>query len=248
MLSQRKTTTMKQLLVLFLAISLFYACRYFEGERVRGNGNLITEERSESGFEGVESHGSFDVYISNSSDHSVKVEAEENLQQYIETYVEGGRLKIGNRRGYSVRPKRHIKIYVTGPSFSTLGTYGSGSITGQNTLSSAKKVNIDVAGSGNVEVEINAPSVSAEIAGSGNIRISGSAKDLKTGIYGSGSINAGELKTEEADVQIAGSGNVDVNANNKLNVKVAGSGEVRHKGGASVSKEIAGSGSVIKVD
>lgn len=239
---------MKYLIILVLGISLFFSCRYLDGKRVRGNGNITTEQRSVSGFDGVESYGSFDVFITTENEPSVKIEADENILSLIETNVEDNKLQIRTKRGFNLRPSRDIRIFVSGPLYGTLATNGSGNITGKNSINSNNAVKLWIRGSGSIEVELNAPSVSAEIAGSGSLKISGKAKEFKSGIYGSGDIKAGNLQTEESKVEIAGSGNVEVFANNKLDVKVMGSGDVRHRGGANVSSHIAGSGSVIKID
>jgi len=240
---------MKYIFLFLLGTLVFFSCRYIGGKRVRGSGNIITQERSVSGFEGVESYGSFDVTLIPSSATSVKIEADDNLQQYIETYVNQNKLQIRTRDGYNLRPRNDIKITVSGPVFSTIATHGSGSITGQGLLNTNNDdVALRVAGSGNIEVELNASKVDSEIAGSGNISVKGTSKEFEGGIYGSGNIRAGNLRTEDSKVEIAGSGNVEIFASNKLDVSVMGSGEVKHRGSAQVNTKISGSGSVIKID
>ena len=240
---------MKYIFLFLLGTLVFFSCRYIGGKRVRGNGNLITQERSVSGFEGVESYGSFDVTLIPSDATSVKIEADDNLQQYIETYVNHNKLQIRTRDGYNLRPRNDIKITVSGPVFSTIATHGSGSITGRGLLNTNNDdVALRVAGSGNIEVELNASKVDSEIAGSGNISVKGTSKEFEGGIYGSGNIRAGNLRTEDSKVEIAGSGNVEIFASNKLDVSVMGSGEVKHRGNAQVNTKISGSGSVVKID
>ena len=106
---------MKYILLFVLGTMLFFSCKYIGGKRVRGNGNLVTVERSVSGFEGIESFGSFDVTLVPSATASVKIEAEENLQPYIETFVENNKLQVRERKGYNIRPRREMKIVVSGP-------------------------------------------------------------------------------------------------------------------------------------
>lgn len=239
---------MKYVFVLLAGVMLLFACRFIGGKRVRGNGNMVTDERTLSSFDGVASFGSFDVMISSGATHSVKVEAEENLQDLIETEVEGNRLVIKTRRGYNIRPRREIKISVTAPNFSSLETNGSGNIIGENLINSEKHMELELAGSGNIDVDVNAPGVSAGISGSGNISVSGTAKEFKSSIRGSGNIKARDLKTEDCKVEIAGSGNVDVFASNSLDVHIMGSGGVNYRGDAKIKTSIAGSGSVNRVD
>ena len=240
---------MKYFLLFLLGIMVFFSCRFIGGKRVRGNGNLVTQERTISGFEGVENYGSFDVTVVPSSTSSVKVEAEENLQQYIETYVDNNKLQIRTRNRYNLRPRREMKITVSGPVFTTITTNGSGNIVGQGLLNTNNgNVSLRVAGSGNIDVEMNASRVDSEIAGSGNIKVKGTSKEFEGGVYGSGNISAAGLQADESKVEIAGSGNVEVFALNKLDVRIMGSGEVKHKGTAQVSTNITGSGSVTKID
>ena len=240
---------MKYIFLLILGTLVFFSCRFIGGKRVRGNGNLITQDRSVSGFEGVESYGSFDITLIPSSAASVKIEAEDNLQQYIETYIDNNKLQIRTRDGYNLRPRKDIKITVSGPVFKTITTNGSGSISGQGLLNTNNdNVTLRVAGSGNIDVELNASRVESEIAGSGNIKVKGTSKEFEGGIYGSGNIRAGNLHTEDSKISIAGSGNVEIFASNKLDVSVMGSGEVKHRGSAQVNANISGSGSVVKID
>jgi hypothetical protein len=240
---------MKYALLFLLGIMVFFSCRFIGGKRVRGNGNLVTQERTISGFEGVENYGSFDITLIPSSTTSVKVEAEENLQQYIETYVDNNKLQIRQRDRYNLRPRRQMKITVFGPVFTTITTNGSGNIVGQGLLNTNNgNVSLRVAGSGNIDVQMNASRVDSEIAGSGNIKVTGTSKEFEGGVYGSGNIRAASLQAEDSKVEIAGSGNVEVYATNKLDVSIMGSGEVKHKGSAQVNASITGSGSVKKID
>jgi hypothetical protein len=241
---------MKYIFLFVVGTMLFFSCKYLGGKRVRGNGNFAVHERSISGFDGVECFGSFNVTLIPSSTTSVKVEADENLHQYIETYVDDdNNLNIREKDGYNLRPRNDIKITVSGPVFTTVSTAGSGTITGQGLLNTNNDdVKLRVAGSGDINVEMNATKIDSEIAGSGNINVKGTSKEFEGGVFGSGNIRAGDLRTEESKVEIAGIGSVEIFASNKLDVSIAGSGEVKHKGSAQVNAKITGSGSVIKVD
>ena len=163
--------------------------------------------------------------------------------------MDGNELKIDTKDGYRLRPNKGIKIYISSPNFSKVRLSGSGDIISQNRITGKDKIELAVSGSGNIKVDLDAPAVDAEMSGSGNINLSGMAKHFEGKLSGSGNISAMDLKTEETEIRISGSGNADVFASEKLNVKVTGSGDVRYKGGAQqVSSNITGSGSVKKVE
>ena len=234
---------------LFAAIvmMLFSACRYVTGQRIRGNGNVRTEERTPGSFNSVASHGSFNVYVSNGP-QSVKIEAEDNLLPYIDTYVEGSVLQVDTKENYWLRPSSQIKIYVTSPDFKSIRSYGSGDITGLSKITDSSKLDVGVNGSANIKMDVNAPGINAEINGSGDINLTGETKTFNGEIRGSGNVKAMDLKSEDATVRIYGSGNADIFASVKLDVHVAGSGDVNYKGNAQVSSSIAGSGRVKKIE
>ena len=241
---------MRKILILSLifAISALASCRYMNGERVKGNGNEKTETRSVGNFSSISSYGEYDVYLTQGSNYNVQIEADENLLSYIETQVEGDVLEIRTKEGFWLQPRHKMKVHITAPSFAKVKTYGSGDIISENKLNNTSNIELEVSGSGNVKVDLNAPEVRAELSGSGNINLSGETKSFSGEIMGSGDIRAGELRAENVSIDIAGSGNADVYASVKLSVDVKGSGDVKYRGGAQVSSDIAGSGSVKKID
>lgn len=238
----------KILLLLVVTGSIFGSCRFVNGKKIKGNGNVKTEERHESGFSGVNSYGSIDVYISNSSNYSVKIEGEENLLPYIETYVDDGTLKIDTREGFWLSPKRSLKVFISAPHFTKVRSNGSGNIISEGKITDSSKIEFTVNGSADIKVDLDVPEVVADISGSGNINLMGDTKKFSGEVTGSGNIHAMDLKAEETKVRITGSGNADVYASVQLDINVAGSGDVRYKGDPKINSNIAGSGNVRKAD
>lgn len=236
------------LLFLFISAISFTSCDHMGGERVKGNGDVKTEERQAANFTRISSHGGYDVHLTQGNAYSVKIEGESNLLPYIETAVDEGELKIRTKEGYWLSSKKNMIVYVTAPSFAKVTTMGSGNIISESKLNNTSAMEMEVAGSGDIKVDINAPEVKAELRGSGNIVLNGETRTFGGTVRGSGDIKASGLKAENVDVDIAGSGNADVYASVKLNVEVRGSGDVRYQGGANVSSDIKGSGSVKKMD
>jgi len=236
------------LLIVIVLISLS-SCRFTGGKRIKGNGNVVTKEVTKGDFTKVEQKGSFDVYLSNSPSASVKIEAEENLIEYIETYVNNNTLVIRTKEGYSLKPDRDVKIYISAPHLTDIQSSGSGDIISQSLLSDSTKISFGVRGSANIQVDVNAPEIDAEISGSGDMELKGQTRKFNAEMRGSGNIKASDLKAEDTDVEIKGSGDADVFASSSLNVNVRGSGDVRYKGNApKVTNDIKGSGSVSKAD
>jgi Putative auto-transporter adhesin, head GIN domain len=237
----------KFLLFLLLPLFFFSSCRYVGGKRIRGNGNVRTETRSPGSFRSVSSHGSFDVFVS-SGDQAVKIEAEENLLPYIETYVEGYTLHVGTKDNYWLSPGRKVKIFVSSPDYESIRSYGSGDIIGESKITNSSKLELGVNGSANIKMDIDAPEINTETNGSGDIFLRGETKSFEGEIHGSGNIKALDLRSGDATIKIYGSGDAEVFVDRKLDVHVAGSGDVNYRGNAQISSSVAGSGRVKKVD
>lgn len=240
---------MKKITGILIAIVVLGASCMFDGRRVKGNGNKVTQSKSISDINGVELHTSFDVILIEGSASNVKIEAEENIIPYIDLHVENGVLNIRTQDNVSLRTHKGVKIYVTAPSFNRVANTGSGDITAETRISNDSKLNISSSGSGNIKLEVDAPEVEAGSSGSGDIKLSGETKQFNGKSTGSGDIRAMELMAEEASARVTGSGDIDIYSSVKVTSSITGSGNVRYKGGAQVvSSSKSGSGDLKKVD
>lgn len=244
-----KLTNMKKLF-LFSVLSLFIlfssSCYW---KRVKGNGNIITSERSVSGFTRVEAHGAFDVYVSQGSLQPVKIEADENLMKYIEVEQHGETIEIRNKEGVNLKPTGKMKVYVTSPEFNAIDVSGACDIIGQTKITNSERLDMQVSGAGDIKMEVDAPVVKAQISGAGTVNLKGQAKNFDLDLSGAGKARCYDLMTENTSVDISGAGSAEVYASLKLDAEVSGAGNVRYKGGASnVSQQVSGAGSVKKVE
>jgi Putative auto-transporter adhesin, head GIN domain len=239
----------KNFVIAFITTILLSSCFGIGGKRVKGNGNTTTQERTPGSFTEIEQRGSYDIYLTQGSASTVKIEAEDNLIGYIETEVNGSKLKIRTQDGFNLKPTHGIKIYITSPAFNSISSAGSGNIYSQGVIKNSSKIECETTGSADMELSVDAPEIKTQVTGSGDIKINGSTGKFTVGITGSGDVKAAELKAEDAKVNITGSGNAEVFASVKLDVSVAGSGDVKYKGNApQINTSMHGSGSLKKLD
>lgn len=226
-----------------MAAALLISCG-FNGETIRGNGKLSTEVRHPGNVSKIDLSGGMDVFVDEGSP-SVKVKGDENILRYVETEVHNGWLEIRTKEHTNIHSSNHIKVYVTSPAISDLRVNGSGNITCDGKFSSGNNMSFNITGSGNITANVNTPAVSAEITGSGNMYLKGETRNADVHITGSGNYTSPSLKAENAAVEISGSGDASLFADNSLKASIAGSGDIKYRGNASVEKHIAGSGSVV---
>ncbi len=230
-----------------LSFLIFSSCGYTNGKRIEGNGNISTQERNTGNFTGVSASGSIDIIVMDGPAHSLKIETDENLMDYVEVKNNNGSIEVYTKEGYNLKPEKGIKVYATAPAFSRLEVSGSGKIKSNGKIKS-EGLHTEVSGSGDIILDIDAPEIDAEIAGSGSATLSGTTRDFSASVSGSGDIRCFNLLSENTEIDIAGSGNAEVYASKSLDVDVAGAGNVRYKGNPSIKQNIAGAGSVRKAE
>jgi len=240
---------MKKILLLAVISAALFAqsCDIIMDETIQGNGNMSTETRSVSDASKIESRGSFDVEIVKGSSPSVKIDADQNLISYILTKNEDGRLIIRTKEGYDLKSDHKIKVTVTTSQLEDVQVAGSGNVTSTDSFEGADQLKVGIAGSGNITLVVSTPKVDASIAGSGDINLTGETKDSKIEIAGNGNYKTENLKAENVEIHIAGSGNARVYASVSLDINIAGSGDVYYKGTPTIKQSVAGSGNIQQI-
>lgn len=219
------------LALLALSIQTANAQWWSGSKKIKGNGNMKTETRNVSGYDAVELEGSMNVQLISGTEGNLKVEAEENLLEYIVTEVSGDELKISTQKGYNLDPSANNKITVVVPfkDLSRVSLTGSGDIRSTDRIT-AENFEVKITGSGDVKLPLQAKNASASITGSGDIDLSGSARDFDCKVTGSGDISAFDFKCENVDATVTGSGDIQVYATEELRAKIPGAGDIEYKG------------------
>jgi hypothetical protein len=214
------------LYMLSVLLVLTTACSK-DRERISGSGSVITEDRQVNAFTKVSLQGPSFVYITKGNNFNVQVKAYGNLLPYFETRVVNGTLEVGYKDNVSVR-NENSEVYITMPSLNGLYVNGSGDIETTGNFNDNASFETRVNGSGNIEIE------------------DGAADNFSSKTSGSGDIYAFGFSAKKANIEISGSGNTRITANDELSVKISGSGNVYYKGSPDVTVNISGSGDVIK--
>ena len=241
---------MKKIITLTLALFAIGAINA-QWKKVKGNGKVVTIERSTADYDRIAVAGWFDVKLVEGSEGELKIRGEENLLEYIKTEVKDDKLVIKVKNGVNLRPSSWGSdggIHVTVPveEVESVSLSGSGDVVSDMTLKS-DKFSTNLSGSGDVSLQIEAETVEASLSGSGDINLSGQAGSLEVRVSGSGDIKAYELSANNVDVHISGSADVRVTANEMLVARVSGSGDIHYRGDPKkIDSKASGSGEISK--
>ncbi|HEX2968217.1 MAG TPA: head GIN domain-containing protein [Bacteroidales bacterium] len=211
---------------------------------LEGSGQVLSEERSVSGFKNIELDISADVEVIYDSLFSVEVSDYENLLEYISTEVKGDNLLIRHYpRNLNIRHST-AKLRVSMPSLNSVTMNGSGKISVMSGYNQLQSVNISGSGEISALEPFNTLSLTVDIDGSGKFLAAGKADQLNINISGSGDIDCFGLEAQRTTCHISGSGDAFVNVVRHLDVNISGSGNTVYMGNPTISSKISGSGKV----
>jgi len=210
-------------------------------------------DRHLSGFNAVHVGGSFDVYITQGSGESVKVEAPADMMDRLVTEVKDGVLKIYNKQhnegwnwGELWGNHKKVRVYVTARDLNSIDISGSGNIFFKDGITT-NSLKLKISGSGDILGKMDVKILESHISGSGDMKLTGRAENSTVTVVGSGDFIARDLLTANSQVHISGSGDAVINASAKVDASVNGSGDIRYTGNATnVSKRKSGSGDISK--
>lgn len=237
-----KKTTLFLALVMVLGLT---ACRW---KRVTGSGVIVSKDISVRHADRIRLSGSVDVYITQGPTVSVKIEGDDNILPLIKIEENEGALNIKQKDHVSFSTENPVKVYITTDKLNSVRVSGSGDVFGKSRFTGSEKITTAISGSGNITLELNAPEVESEITGSGSISLAGETASQKVKITGSGDFNGSELKSENANVRITGSGDVKIFADAKLDIHITGGGSIYYKGNAVITQKVTGSGDIRKME
>ena len=242
---------MNKILTFGIALCMVTVTNAQWGKKIKGNGNIVTIERSTDNYDAISVSGWFDVMLVDGTEGKLSIEGEENLLEYIKTEVKDGKLVIKVKKGYNLQPSSWkkegvIKVTVPVESLSALSLSGSGDIVGKKTIS-ASEFSTSMSGSGDITLDLECKTITASMSGSGDINLSGTTEVFEAQISGSGDIRAYDLIADNVDARVSGSADIKVTANEMLTARVSGSGDIHYKGDPKkIDSKSSGSGDITK--
>lgn len=213
---------------------------------LEGNGDLTLETRAVSGFSGIYNATEFDIYIENGSQITLEVQADENLQQYIKTYVKDNSLIVEVDDNRCIESNL-VRINITCPDLSRIVLAGSGDIYMNGFRTDYFTVVHSGSGYMNIADMVVANDMEITHSGSGHIDLEGKSLNAYYILSGSGNIKGDKFRVNECSITLTGSGNIWVNFITALTGIISGSGDVRYNGPANgVNIRETGSGRVFQ--
>jgi hypothetical protein len=206
-------------------------------ETLEGNGKIVTRDVPVSSFESLKASGIYELKLLQGDKESVKIEADENLQEYFTVKNEGSKLVIDMKKAENknLNIKSKLRVYVTFRNLKELDLSTVGNVVSEKSLS-FDELQLSNKSVGNVDLQLTADKLNIKNTSVGDVKLSGKARDAVVRNSGVGSLQAGNFVVQTMDIENSGVGSAVVNAEKNLKVKDSFLGKVNNKGAAPVRK------------
>ena len=209
-----------------------------EQKTIEGNGKLVTRTVDVKSFDALKASGVYELKLAQGATESVKIEADENLQELFHVRNDGSKLVIEMEKlkNTNLKSKNKMRVYVTFKKLKALelSTVGNVSSEERLTFDDLEVYNKSV---GNVDLKLTANKINVENKSVGNVSLSGKAQEAVFRNKGVGDFEAGDFVVQTVDIENNGIGSAEVNAQKQLNVKDNMMGKVKNKGAAPTRKK-----------
>ena len=220
--------------VMFTSVATVHA-QDKEKNTIEGSGNVITRDVAVGSFDELDVKGIFNVLLTQGNKESVKIEAEDNLQDLFEVKTEDSRLMINMKKDAHFNSKKKMKVYVTFKSLKSMDLKTVGNVSSEENLR-FDDLKISNKSVGSVDLKMTAKNIDIDNKSVGNVKLNGNAENALIKNKGVGSMMASDFVVQKMDIDNSGVGSAVVNAEQELKVKDTFLGKVTNKGKATARR------------
>ena len=206
-------------------------------ETIEGNGKSVTRDVTVTSFDALKVSGVFELNLSQGDKESVKIEADENLQEYFTIKNDGSKLVIDmdKLKNKNLKNSGTMKVYVTFKKLKEMDLSMVGNtVSGQQlSFDNLEFTNKSV---GDIDLQLTVNKLDLENKSVGNVTLKGKAGEATVKNKGVGEFEAGSFVVQTMNIENNGVGDAEVNAEKELKVKDSFLGKVKNKGAAQLRR------------
>ena len=213
------------------------------GEGVDGNGNVVNSDRTIStDFDQIKISQGLDLYITQSNDVALSIEADENLHDLIMTDVENNILRIYSTE--NIRRASSKKIMLSVNNLSSIKATSGSDVYSTNTIKADELELVSTSGA-DIKLDVQTQTLNCRSTSGSDMRLSGTTDNFIASATSGSDIKADELKAENSNLKATSGADISVYTSKELIAKATSGGDIRYSGNPEkVDKSDSSSGSV----
>ena len=186
-----------------------------------------SEDRPVAPFSRLAVHDGIDVFLTQSSEESLRIEVDGYDLEDIVAEVEGDELTLSNKgkRDFPFFTARRARAYLDFVQLSSIEASGGSDIEGRNDLQ-VEQLSVRASGGSDVDLSVHAQSLEFMLSGGSDLRVRGETQSLTIEASGGSDVSARSLESERARVRLSGGSDAGVRASAAIVVDARGGSDV----------------------
>ena len=215
------------------------------GFGVKGNGNVETQERQiNDNFNEIRVSRGLDVYLTQSDNVSIEVQADENLHDIIMTEVENNILRIYADENINYAASK--KVMVSFKDINKISSSSGSDVYSTNTIIT-ESLELSTSSGSDMELEVDTKVIDCNSSSGSDLRLSGKTDMLYADASSGSDIKASNLKSNNCEARASSGADITVNTSKELYAKASSGGDIKYYGNPEkISKKDGASGSIKK--
>lgn len=238
-------STLARIIISSIISLLMLSCNFSMniGNGINGNGNVVDTDRTISNdFSTIKVSQGLDLYITQSTDVTLNVEADENLQDLIMTEVENNVLRIYTTE--NIRRSTSKKIHLSITDISAIKATSGSDVYSTNTID-VDELELNTTSGAEIKLSVKTQSLDCRSTSGSEINLSGTTEMLIAAATSGSDINALELKAKNSNVKATSGADISVNTSNELIARATSGGDIKYFGNPEkIDKSDSSAGSV----
>jgi hypothetical protein len=218
---------MKTIVTLFIITLTLSSCK-IDLNKVRGNGQVTTQERTiTEPFNKIKGARGLHVIISQGADTKVKIEADENLHDYITTTVNNGTLIVTSTENIGRASAKNI--YITTPDINEISASSGADINAKNTITS-QHLALTASSGANISLDVFSKDLELDCSSGADMDVSGKTKTLLASASSGSDIDAKDLIASEGTIKVSSGADITVHVLQKIEASASSGGAINYYG------------------
>jgi len=215
-----------------------------QAQKVINDPNI--QVRQLGAFTNIEVSSSISLFLAQGPQNVAVSASDAQDAGLIVTEVKGNTLKIYTTKNGVNWNNKHLKAYVSLPTITGVSASGASEVKVDGVLN-ATDLEIGCSGASEFRGNINTSNLRINASGASDVWLGGKAINVRMNVSGSCDVNAYELASDFADVEVSGASDVQLTVNRELKVEASGASDIAYKGTGTVREaKVSGSSDIKK--
>lgn len=199
---------------------------------IHGNGKVVKEERSVTGFDEISVSTGIELILNQDSFEKVVVETDENILKILKTEVSGNKLKIFLEEG--VNHAKELKVYVTVKQLKSVSASAGSEVKTTGKIN-ADQMKISSSSGSEITMELGCSVVKLDASSGSELTVYGNTVEVKAESSSGSELDASNLVAEKGEASASSGSELFVHITKELkahassgaNINVSGNPAIR---------------------